>query len=312
MNRRDFLATASTILGTAPMLHAADDANLDGGYIDAHSHIWTRDVEKYPLAEGNTVEDLAPPSFTAEELIAAAGKLGITRVVLIQHRPYHGTDNSYITDSIARHPGVFSAVACIDEVAHAQKPNGIAKEMDRLKELGARGFRIRPGEGNAADWKDSDGITAMWKHAGESDVAICPLINPEDLAMVDRMCDAYPDTRVVVDHFARIGVDGQMRESDVENLCNLARHKHTHVKVSAFYALGKKQPPHDELKPMIRRLLDAYGASRLMWASDNPYQLTPPNTYADSLKLIIDRCEFLSADDREWLLRKTAERVFFS
>ena len=103
-----------------------------------------------------------------------------------------------------------------------------------------------------------------------------------------------------------------MRDKDVENLCNLARHKHTHVKVSAFYALGRKQPPHDELKPMIRRLFEAYGANRLMWASDNPYQLTPPNTYADSLKLITDRCDFLTADDRDWLLKKTAERVFFS
>jgi L-fuconolactonase len=311
MNRRDFLATASTILGTAHMLHA-DDTTLRDGYIDAHSHIWTRDVEAYPLAEGNTVNDLAPPSFTAEELIAAAGKLGITRVVLIQHRPYHGTDNSYITDSIAKFPGVFSAVACIDEVAHASKPNGITREMDRLKGLGARGFRIRPGEGGTADWKDSEAITAMWKHAGEADVAICPLINPADLAMVDRMCQAYPDTRVVVDHFARIGVDGQMRDNDVESLCNLARHPHTHVKISAFYALGRKQPPHDELQPMIRRLFEAYGANRLMWASDNPYQLGPPNTYADSLKLITDRCEFLTPDDRDWLLKKTAERVFFA
>ena len=311
MNRRDFLATTTASMGMGAIVQA-DDAEDAAGYIDAHSHIWTRDVKTYPLANGNTVDDLAPPSFTAEELIAAAEAVGVTQVVLIQHRPYHGTDNSYITDSIAQFPGRFSAVACIDEQAYGATSGGIGREMDRLKELGVRGFRIRPGEGGTDDWNDSPSIDAMWTHAAESNVAICPLINPENLPMVERMCRRYPDTRVVVDHFARVGIDGEIRMSDLNNLCRLARHDHTHVKVSAFYALGKKQPPHDELKPMIRRLLSEFGPQRLMWASDAPYQLVQPNTYADSLALIKDRCDFLSADDRNWLLRKTAERVFFS
>lgn len=290
----------------------ADDARPADGFIDAHSHIWTRDVESYPLANGNTLSDLTPPSFTAEELIAAANAVGVTRVVLIQHRPYHGTDNSYITDSIAKFPGVFSAVACIDEQRHGASAGGIAAEMDRLKKLGVRGFRIRPGEGGADDWNDSESIRSMWKHAADADVAICPLINPEDLPMVARMCERYPQTRVVIDHFARIGIDGDIRMKDLNTLCSLARHAHTHVKVSAFYALGKKQPPHDELKPMIRRLLSEYGADRLMWASDAPYQLVAPNTYADSIALIRERCDFLTPKERLALLRTTAERVFFT
>jgi len=48
-----------------------------------------------------------------------------------------------------------------------------------------------------------------------------------------------------------------------------------------------------------------------MWASDSPYQLVGENTYSDSINLIGERMESLSTGDREWLLRKTAERVFF-
>ena len=94
-------------------------------------------------------------------------------------------------------------------------------------------------------------------------------------------------------------------------LCKLARHKHSHVKVSAFYALGKKKPPHDELIPMVRRLLDVFGPKRLMWASDSPYQLQGVNTYKASIGFVRDRLDFLSKQDREWLLAKTAESVFF-
>ena len=48
-----------------------------------------------------------------------------------------------------------------------------------------------------------------------------------------------------------------------------------------------------------------------MWASDLPYQLNGDNTYGDSLALIRERIDFLSPSDKEWLLRKTAARVYF-
>jgi len=70
------------------------------------------------------------------------------------------------------------------------------------------------------------------------------------------------------------------------------------VKISAYYALGKKKPPYLELGPMIKRLLESFGRERLMWASDSPYQIEPPNTYGDSIALIRDRLDFLTAEDR--------------
>ena len=86
---------------------------------------------------------------------------------------------------------------------------------------------------------------------------------------------------------------------------------HVSVKASAFYALGQKKGPYLDIGPMIRRLLDAYGPERVMWASDNPYQVEPPHTYAASIELIRDHLK-LSDSDKEWILRKTAEKVFFS
>jgi L-fuconolactonase len=151
----------------------------------------------------------------------------------------------------------------------------------------------------------------MWATGAKTRQAMCPLVNPADLPAVDAMCGKHPDTPVVLDHFARVGADGEIRDADVKALCGLARHRHTHVKVSAFYALGKKKPPYDDLVPMIRRLLEAFGPKRLMWASDSPYQLQGANTYKASIGLVRDRLDFLSKADREWLLAKTAEAVFF-
>jgi L-fuconolactonase len=314
LSRREFAQVAAAGCGAALLsgLALAEDAKpaeskMSAGWIDAHSHIWTTDLEKFPLADGQTRADLKPVSFTAEELLELAGKSNIKRVVLIQHKPYHGVDNSYITTSIAQFPGRFSGVACID--AEASHPE---REMDRLKGLGMRGFRIRPGEGGQPHWKDSPGMRTMWEHAGKANLAICPLINPEDLTMVGDLCSLYPDTKVVIDHFARIGMTGQVDDAQLKALESLAAHKFVHVKISAYYALGAKKPPHVELLPMIRRLYEAYGPQRLMWGSDCPYQLTPPNNYADSVALVRDKLDFVKPDEREWLLRKTAESVFFT
>ena len=63
---------------------------------------------------------------------------------------------------------------------------------------------------------------------------------------------------------------------------------------------------------MIRQLRDAYGAERLMWATDCPYQVQEGHTYGDSVALIRDRLDFLSEDEKASILRKTAEKVFFS
>lgn len=305
MNRRMAVATGTALLGA--VLSPAAENQLP--WIDAHSHIWPADTDRFPLAPGKTIKDLDPPSFTDDELMAIARPEGVGRVVLIQHSVYHLWDNSYLVDAVKRHPKRFRVQGMVDD--HKPDPGS---EMKQLLPKGVTGFRITPfvrEKAERAKWLDTPGMAAMWETGAKTRQAMCLLIDAEDLPATDAMCVKHPDTPVVIDHFARIGVDGMIRDTDVAALCKLARHKHTHVKVSAFYALGRKKPPHDELAPMIRKLLEAFGPKRLMWASDAPYQVQGVNTYKDSIALVRDRLDFLSKTDREWLLAKTAETVFF-
>ena len=276
----------------------------DQAWIDAHVHVWTPETDRYPLAAGFRVDQMVPASFTPAELLAQARPCGVQRIVLIQ-MSFYGFDNSYMLDTIAAHCGVFSGVAVIDDAA----PDPAA-EMRRLAARGVRGFRIYPRHLPLDRWLAGQGMQAMWRCGAEENLAMCHLIDPAALPSVDRMCEQHPETPVVIDHFARIGIDGTIREADLDNLCRLARHPRTYIKLSAYYALGAKQPPYLDLVPMIRRLLDAYGPERLMWATDCPFQVAA-NSYDNSLALIRDRCDFLSDEDRRHLLRRTAERVFF-
>lgn len=284
---------------------AGSPSDRPGSDIDAHVHVWTSDTGRYPLKPGVTKDRMALPSFTPEELLAHAKPCGVGRVVLIQ-MSYYGNDNSYMLDAMERFPGVFSGVAVIDETDQPRE------KMLALAARGVRGFRLRPQSATGEDWLDSPAMAAMWKCGADRGLAMCLLVDPQHLPAIDRMAGKYPATPVVIDHFARIGADGEIRPHDVDALCRTARNQNVHVKLSAFYALGGKQAPYLDLAPMIRRLLDAYGRERLMWASDCPFQVMKGHTYADSVALVRNRLDFLSDRDQEWLLRKTAAGLFFA
>ncbi|MEX0704625.1 MAG: amidohydrolase family protein [Planctomycetales bacterium] len=279
-------------------------AQIARGFIDAHSHVWTSDVDAYPLKPGRGKDEMRPASFTPAELLSHAEPAGVTRVVLIQSSFYE-LDNAYLLDSIRKHPGRFSGVAIID-------PEKAPRErMKRLVERGVRGYRLRPWDAPPDKWLDREGVAEMWQTGADEGLAMALLIDPQYLESVGRMCAKFPRTPVVIDHFARIGVDGEVRKADLDALCDLAKHPNMHVKVSACGALGKKQAPYTDLLPMVRRLCDAYGPQRLMWGTDCPYQILDGHTYRDSIELIRTHADFMSEGDREWVLRKSAERMFW-
>ncbi|QDV41226.1 4-sulfomuconolactone hydrolase [Stieleria neptunia] len=307
MGRREWIAGVAAAAGTValPYHRVAAESSDDKGYIDAHVHVWTPDTKTYPLDHRYDVSAMQPPSFTPKQLLQLAEPLGVSRIVLIQ-MSFYGFDNSYMLDAIANHPGRFSGVAVIDPNDHP------VETMKSLKAKGVRGFRIVSGKSDPDTWLSGEGMKKMWACAADESMAICPLINPEYLPSVDKMCQRYPETAVVIDHFARIGIDGSVHARDLDALCRLAEHRHTHVKTSAFYALGKKAAPYTDLGAMIHRLAHAYGSDRLMWATDCPYQVQAGHTYHDSLDLIRFKLDFLTERDRSWMLRKTAEKVFFA
>jgi predicted TIM-barrel fold metal-dependent hydrolase len=300
ITRRACLIGAAA-MGVQKSLGAAGQGN---GYIDSHVHLWTADEGRYPRSGPDRKMHYEPRSFTAEDLLKATRSTGVDRIILVQMN-FFGYDNSYMLDAIATHNRAFRGIAVVDE-----KGKDVCKQMIALSRFGVSGFRIVSGT-QGPHWLDSTQMSAMWSCAAHNALAMCVLIDPPALESVDRMCSKFPETHVVIDHLARIGMLGEVRDEDVIALCRLARHKNVYVKVSAFYALGQKRYPYVDLSGLIRRVYEAFGAARLMWGSDSPFQLQDGHTYTGSIELVHDKLSFLSDDDRDWLLRKTSESVLF-
>ena len=305
VSRRRFLALG-TIAATGAAFPSQSFAAESEGSIDAHVHVWTPDIESYPIDEAFDRDDMRPKSFTPEQLFQHTKPSDVNRIVLIQ-MSFYNRDNSYMLDMIAKYPGVFSGVGIVDH-----ESDDLVERMTSLAKAGVRGFRLHAHGDEARDWINSEGMNLLWRTAADQGLAVCLLINPSDLPYADALCRKHPETKVVIDHFARVGITGEVVPSELDALCRLARFPTVHVKTSAFYALGKKTPPYKDLLPMIRKLVDAYGANRLMWASDCPYQVQGEHSYKASIELIRNAAENeLSEQEKDWLLRGTAQKLFF-
>jgi len=273
-------------------------------FIDAHVHVWTENITRYPISQNYSGTDLRPLAFLPDEILKHAEPHGISGIVLVQ-MSYYGYDNSYMLDVMKEYEGIFSGIAVVD--SDETRPDLAMREL--INE-GVRGFRIQPSESHIS-WLDSPGYGRMFCCAADEQVAICPLIDIENLPGLKIMCGRFPDTTVVVDHLCRIGIDGTIKEEHIAQLCSLAYYPKIYLKVSAFYALGQKSSPYKDLAFLIERVYNAFGPERLMWGSDCPYQVAGEHNYGDSFALIDRHLAFLSSSDRDQILRNTAKKVFF-
>jgi predicted TIM-barrel fold metal-dependent hydrolase len=275
--------------------------------IDSHVHAWSNDRERYPI---DLARALVPPpsvAFTVDDLLRHASPFGVTRFNVVQIS-FFGIDNSCLLDVLASDRERFVGTAVIDPLA--DRPE---EAMAPLIDGGIRAFRIHPKLSGqpAATWLQPSGYERMFAFAAKQNLGMSCLIEPAGFAEIDRMCRRFPDTPVLIDHLGRIGLDGKIREAEIDALCGLATHPRVMVKISAFYALGKKQPPYLDLSELIRRVVQAFGADRCMWASDSPYQTHAPHTYGTSIDLIRSHLGFLTDSERKQILQTTAERFFF-
>ena len=189
LSRRRWLAGACALVAGATQASAAAQNKSVAGnlpYIDAHSHVWSPDVGRWPLVNGQTRDDLKPLSFTPEELLKLAEPEGVGRVVLIQHSGYHLWDNSYLLDVAARFNTAgqagsgtlskFSIVGMIDD--RAAEPGAKLRE---LLPKGVRGLRITP-RIHGDRWLEGAGMESLWKCGAETGQAMCCLIDPKPFA----------------------------------------------------------------------------------------------------------------------------------
>ncbi len=231
-------------------------------------------------------------------------RCGVDGAVLIQHGGTY--DNQYLFDKTSGSNGRFKVAVLVDP--EHEDPLG---ELTRLAEQGAAGVRIYPGQQFRTPHPHD-----IWKKAGELGLVVTCLGNASQFASTEfkAMLDACPETQVVIEHLAGVGIVDPPY-SDYESALECAQSPNTTIKIPGLGEITKRPPrllPHfrfDDVPPLFEMAKEAFGVQRMMWGSDFPPSAGREG-YANTLEGVRNHPAFANGDDIEWVLGKTAARVW--
>jgi L-fuconolactonase len=284
------------LLQGAVLARIARSEGIAERIIDPHVHVWKHDPQ-FPFAEGARVPER---DATPETLLDLMKANGVSKTVIIQVIHYR-YDNSYLASVLKRYPGTFLGVCRVDPLNPAA-----ADHLSALAAQGFRGVRLSPAGDASGDWIRWSLMPPLWKRCGDLKIpmtVLAPITRMPDVAL---LLERTPELTLVIDHMADCPID---RPSELEKLIALKRYPNVFVKISHTWSISRQAYPWTDAQEFVKRLHQAFGPERLMWATDWPI-VEDRSTYARALSVVRDEMAFLNADDKRWMLSKTIERVW--
>jgi predicted TIM-barrel fold metal-dependent hydrolase len=202
-------------------------------------------------------------------------------------------------EAVLRYPARFSYVARIDN-RDPDRDRLIAEARSRSGCLGLRVDQPSPAE--MAD----GGYSAFFRAVMEYNVPTWVVL-PGRLNELHPYLEALPELPLVIDHAGLLERAENSRADPfrgVDSLNELARYPNVAVKWGHVTEWSAKPFPYEDALDQLRRVVDAFGASRVMWESDWT-QTLGYQTLAEmffSVKL----SRRFSADEKAFLLGRTA------
>jgi len=246
-----------------------------------------------------------------EETVAIMDALGVNVAVIdvwlpestkspngINHYTY-----KFAEDAVTRFPGRFAYVVRFDP-----KDQEIEEPISHIREAqGCLCLRIASGlDIKALPSRAHEHILSA---AGKYDVPVMIFAGNEHAAVTSYV-EKFDRVQFIIDHVGmaiRFGGEPEPLQTTIDRLIGYAKYPNVAVKWGHAPRLSREPFPYRDLIAQLARVIDAFGANRLMWASD--FTVTTDNhNYGESLFCI--RCsDRLSDSDKEWILGRSAREV---
>jgi predicted TIM-barrel fold metal-dependent hydrolase len=272
---------------------------------DSQIHLWDADgVDGRAWADG-TKPDIDPP-LTAARFLAMMDAAGVSRAV-ISPPAVHGYDPGHALACADAHPERFAVVHrwTLDD----------PESWDRLPALldrpGMIGIRIALTADTVARWSADGRLDRFFDEAERNRIPLM-LFTTGDLSAVERAATRNPAARLVVDHANLVGSTAETVGERIGGLAALARFPNIAVKLGALPIRSIGAYPYADLHAPLRQLYDAFGAQRLMWASDHSTTLArDKGSYQENLDLIrLAAFGDLRDEEMRWILDRTLSEWF--
>lgn len=273
--------------------------------IDTHLEVWTFDP-KFPFHHPERPDlKRVPIEAPIENQVQQMKDFGLRYAVLINPR-FYGWDNSYIDNSLHRHPNLF--------VAHGLLNPEDPKIVDNLRywiaERGFQGMRFSPIYHPKSTWLNSKEHYPLWREAEKLGAVFNYYILPHQMPMLEDMAGRFPGVKIVIDHLGKPDLHLADPWPEFRKMFRLKRFPQVWVSASEPYelSLGKDFPYTDTI-PFFKATYEEFGGKQIIWGTGYPrprWELPMDK----ELEFVDKVLAFYSDSDRRLILGENALRIW--
>jgi len=279
---------------------------------DGHLHVFRAVSPEYP----RDVHPIFPAELEApvEHLISTMDAHGVAGAVVTALSPH----DEYLSEVLAEYPDRLMGIG-----VHSEGSPSAQDVRVRAERAGLSGFRMHSlGAVGTSRFQDLETAGALRQMADQG-LVLWFYSPPDQLELLRIVLEALPDIKVALNHLGfcptgwerddkgRPRIPTPIPPSTSETVLSYAQFPNVNVMFSAQYSFSKVPFPYEDLFPLGRGLLDAYGPQRLFWASDYPWIVEDPG-YSNCLALVDLNFPELTDTDRAALLGGTVRRLLVS
>ena len=271
-----------------------------GLIINASEHAWVTHDPRFAIDPETSSCPGNPPNHeqSAEDLLANMRTYGVDRVV-ISHVCYYGRNNAYVSHCVKTYPDCLAGLGLlVGHRLHApDDPQNPARLARACTEEGLAGMRLSPIYDRDVVWFNDPVCYPLWTKAEELGVVFNIFLAPHQIPQVADMAARYPGVSIVIDHFAMIDIS-RPDDEGFGPLLDLHQHPNVYIRTS-LHNPSREQVPFRDMWPYLERVYDTFGPRRMVYA--NFYELL----------IMKDLIPFFTKEDKEWILGRTAEGLYF-
>ena len=181
-------------------------------------------------------------------------------------------------------------------------------KLERLyQQYGVQGMRLYPIRDEDASWLSSHGQNSLWQTARQLRIPLTWFGYCYQIPLLETILQRFPQVKVIIDHLGEPrlseGLDGDFRL-----LLQAARHPNLYVKATRIDGISDQPWPHRDVHPYIQAVFEAFGPQRMLGCTGFPEN--PQRGEAVGFRVIEEGLDFLSAEDKSWLLGRTADALY--
>jgi predicted TIM-barrel fold metal-dependent hydrolase len=226
---------------------------------------------------------------------------GVDRAVIV---PPHwvGDDNETALKAASRYPTRFAVFGRFNPKASDSKAQ-LGQWLKQPHMLGIRAtFHTMP----YREWLDDGTLNWFWEACEQLEIPVMALV-PGMVRKLLPVLQRYPHLNILIPH---MGLTTSLRAPEafahLDDLVDLARYPKLFVMVSSAPCFSREPYPFTDIAPYLMRIFNAYGSRRLLWGADRTRLNCTYRQCVDQFQISLD---FLTSEDKEWVLGKTLAEV---